>query len=488
MRVYIIAIGGTGVRIMKSLLFMLASSPSLPKDCTIVPLIIDLDKDNGDTTRTVELLNDYRKLYQDAFAERNYYLDYKNPFFSVPLKKVSELSEGGKGYTESYHLNFEFTNSTFRQFIDFDMLRDRKNKEFIRLLYDDSDPDSENTELDLDITVGFKGNPNIGTVIFHKVKEVSDFRVFEQSVNEGDRIMLIGSLFGGTGAAGIPSLIKLFNNSQNAKLRSASKAAILVMPYFNIEAGEDYVIQSNLFNSKTKAALAYYEKELHHELERVYYLGDDPLWALQPSVGGSSQRNPAHVIELIGASAFLHYANDKRIHGSKETEYYEFGLKEKKEVLSVRSFFPESQEEYFKGLVQLALIAKFFKEDLLNNNGLARNFAFYHEMKLNVLLQNSEFFRSFNRFIDAFTEWNGEMQKSIRGFKFYDAKARNWENLIHHFTISNKHVHDRFLKTLEPVYLECVREKVENPFRKFIQIVSAAASKTYEEKIIHLPA
>ena len=48
--------------------------------------------------------------------------------------------------------------------------------------------------------VGFKGNPNIGSVVLNQIFESDAFNDFATSFGQGDRIFIVSSIFGGTGA------------------------------------------------------------------------------------------------------------------------------------------------------------------------------------------------------------------------------------------------------------------------------------------------
>ena len=68
MNVFIFAIGGTGARVLRSLTFCLSSGMEvIPDGTTIVPLIIDYDKDNGDKQRTIDLLDLYESIHDDVY-------------------------------------------------------------------------------------------------------------------------------------------------------------------------------------------------------------------------------------------------------------------------------------------------------------------------------------------------------------------------------------------------------------------------------------
>ena len=57
-KLYIFGIGGTGIRVLKSLTMLLAAGVDCGVD-TIIPIIIDRDESNGDFTKTKLLIENY---------------------------------------------------------------------------------------------------------------------------------------------------------------------------------------------------------------------------------------------------------------------------------------------------------------------------------------------------------------------------------------------------------------------------------------------
>ena len=56
-KIYVFGIGGTGARVIRSLTMLLASGVKLGESIdTVIPVIIDPDRSNGDLTRTITLL------------------------------------------------------------------------------------------------------------------------------------------------------------------------------------------------------------------------------------------------------------------------------------------------------------------------------------------------------------------------------------------------------------------------------------------------
>src|SRR5690606_41452023 len=105
------------------------------------------------------------------------------------------------------------------------------------------------------------------------------FITFASSCAKGDRIFIVSCIFGGTGAAGFPLLLKNIRSASqdlnnHSLLRSAAIGAVSVLPYFGVKKDENSDIEKSTFISKTKAALRYYEYGVNNSVNSMYYLGD----------------------------------------------------------------------------------------------------------------------------------------------------------------------------------------------------------------------
>ncbi|MEJ7662286.1 MAG: hypothetical protein WKG07_23330 [Hymenobacter sp.] len=199
-------------------------------------------------------------------------------------------------------------------------------------------PDSMQASLD----VGFRGSPNVGAVVLNSLVQAKEMRYLAQSLNSDDRVFFMCSIFGGTGAAGFPLLVKNLRDPGSGLPqptragrragRGAGAAALLQACSSprprSRPTGQDF-IDSNSFITKTKTALSYYAEHLQG-LESLYYLGDQPGQPLPNNPGRAAQRNQAHLMELLGALAVPHFLAQPAGQLDRQSPgYFEFGLKER---------------------------------------------------------------------------------------------------------------------------------------------------------------
>ena len=316
-KLYIFAIGGTGSRVLRSLTMMLASGVKLGVD-TVVPIIIDPDTANADLTRTVTLMNDYTNLNRtQKFSSGS-----ENRFFKTSIEKKQK----------DYTLPFDNIGGvSFESFLGVDSM-DREDQALVRMLFS-----QKNLESQMD--VGFKGNPNIGSVVLNQIFDSDGFNAIANSFSDGDEIFIVSSIFGGTGASGFPMLLKSLRTSDkftnNALINKAIIGAVTLLPYFKVAGSNDETkeIKSGTFISKAKSALSYYGSNIvsgDAAIDDLYFLGDDVNDKVyEYSEGGSTQKNNAHLIEFLAATAIIDFTlrQDKRgVDEPVQTNNHELGI------------------------------------------------------------------------------------------------------------------------------------------------------------------
>lgn len=450
MKVFIFAIGGTGARALRSLCFCLASGMyKVNKNLEIVPMIIDYDATNGDKTRAVEALGDYMKLHDAAYENNDIAIkdEYRN--FFMPrisyLKDVSTRNGNPSLYIDS---TFEFTfngstssnKGTFAQYLDVNTMTGDKSTtaDLLHALYNDADitdPDYPYTELNLDMEKGFKGNPNIGTVVFDKIAASPEFDVFAKNFDpHNDRAFVIGSIFGGTGSSGIPQMINAIRNHNVTGFNDCKIGATIVMPYFKVDTPKKGgAINSNIFKSKQKAALGYYDLMQHEfNLSATYYVAeqDNLQTVLKYCEGNDAQRNNAHIVEMLMALSILDFA--VRPVDQLKGETYEFGLKSdfggRQDPIQLKNFGDNTKELVLKPLTHLALASKYYKDYLITSKR-DKSLAYFSKMELADKVSGG-IYATFTSFINRFFIWLEEMNQQEHPFYPVATNANNLDTLI----------------------------------------------------------
>lgn len=400
-KLYVFAIGGSGARVLRSLTMLLASGVEATNE--IVPVIIDPDTPNGDRVRTEELM----RLYASIRSELIFNDSIKSKFFSTDLSSINNNGnftipiQGTSGVAYENWLNLSTMSS--------------ENQAMARMLF-------SNANLSSKMDVGFKGNPNIGSVVLNQLThQRGDFKTFETNFVKGDKIFIISSIFGGTGASGFPLLLKTFRTSSNNALSQAAIGAVSLLPYFNLKDNPNSSIKADSFISKAKAALNYYEKNVtgNRTLDDMYYLGDDLTnKSYNNCDGGDEQQNDAHVIELLGALSVLDF-DKKQINTeqkSRPTNFHEFGLATEQPTGIIFSDFGEKTKRKLRvPLTQMVLTNAFLSYRSSGARSQQR-----WEIDRNSILGDSffsgEFYSSYENFKACFSKWLSELATNKIGF------------------------------------------------------------------------
>lgn len=176
---------------------------------------------------------------------------------------------------------------------------------------------------------GYRARPNIGAaaMMWNSLQRetsiwsgLTDIVSTSLGGNEA-RVFLVGSLFGGTGAAGFPTLARDVRNEMPIG-KSSSIGGALLLPYFRFPPPSNDPEQSDLeiksgaaptsdnFLRESEAALRYYAGWLDEEkvLDSLYLIGWDPLFRLGHNADGSkSQLNPPMIPELYAALGAMRF-------------------------------------------------------------------------------------------------------------------------------------------------------------------------------------
>ena len=401
-KLYIFAIGGTGARVLKSLTYLLASGVQCKSE-KIIPIIIDPDAANGDVSLTTNILRSYQKVRSSLTFDNT----TGNSFFKTEIESQ----------TPNFRIKVLNSERKFKDYIDYGSM-DRKNKALTSLLFSE-----KNLEATMD--VGFKGNPNMGSVVLNQFQESDDFKAFASSFSDHDRIFIISSIFGGTGASGFPLLLKNLREAStdldnHQLLRDANIGAISVLPYFGVKKDADSEIEKSTFISKTKAALHYYEHGVNDAVNRMYYIGDDISRDYENNEGSTTQKNDAHFIELASAMAILDFANGSV---SDQNEVKEFGIDKDSNRITFPDLNAKSKNLIFEPLTQYYLFHLYLKNRFKNNFDQR----YSAELGLNSKFLGTEFYTELLSFNEGFWTWLMQMSSNDRGFSPFTLELTNDE-------------------------------------------------------------
>lgn len=388
---YVFAIGGSGERVMRSLIMLLAAGVKIGAK-SITPIFVDNDANSAALTRCKNLLNYYNANAQTGVKDgigtlcQKLNEDKRPSFFQTKIENPIYLDLSG---SEIGDLKTIIGNlSGEKSEIEKNIIEERD------LLFSQDD-------LEMNLTVGFVGNPNIGSVVLKALSfSNANFTTILQNASANDGVIVVGSLFGGTGAAGFPLIINSFMQSVEASNRPAV-GGVAMLPYFDFGSEDKYEknekiidtnrwdVNSDSFSSKTRAALMYYDDYMKN-MDYLYYVGDDMRSMYDHYVGGPKQDNPVHLVEFLGAVSVIDFSK-----GTKQQiiqyklpilDVFADGTTNHPTVCNVASI---KNQDVKKALVKFQLLREYFinvKDGFLyhaidNNQATTKDIAFDDTMR-----------------------------------------------------------------------------------------------------------
>lgn len=441
MKTYVLAIGGTGARVLRSLTMLMAAGAGINKKSDngdtvneIVPVIIDYDIENGDTRRTQDLLANYEWIHNAAYSKKNSKEDIRNFFFGTKVDAIGN---------PDHHTRFEVfldpvnANMTFANQIGYESINAKNGtvstRYLLESLYDTSPEESNMAELNLNLKVGFKGCPNIGCIVVRDLKNAYEIQQILELAS-GNRVIIVGSVFGGTGASGIPVLLNIIKKSGNGA--NITTGIVAVEPYFEVQKNDRSAISSSTFLSKTKAAFDAYmqggDNSVNNMADAVYYVGDRlAARAFENSEGGESQKNDAHIAELAAAMSILDFSrDDKVLDGGKK--FHVVNLEDGagvtlsangEEVAEAFTYysFPEAQlrKDYIDPLCRLAILTAYCDTFLKTDKLFAKNIVWAAPTQSDFC-NETEFMQALFIFLDSFKAWIKELENPMHPLRLFD--------------------------------------------------------------------
>lgn len=397
-KIYVFGIGGTGSRVLRSLTMLLASGVECKAD-TIVPIIIDPDSAAGDVERTATLM----KQYGEIRSKLNFDSKKANRFFKTDIQETMT----------NFRLPLSNTQDIlFDEYMGVSEMC-RENQALVNMLFSQKN-------LASDMTVGFKGNPNVGSVVLNQFDDSEEFQNFANEFTEQDKIFIISSIFGGTGASGFPLLLKTLRTNEdiaNKKyVHESHIGAITVLPYFQVKQDENSQVDSATFVSKAKSALAYYERNIskNNEIDTLYYIADDIRTTYENCEGGTNQKNNAHFIEMISALALIDFANSKK---PTTAVHKEFGIEKDTNEIIFDNLGKITKDKLRKAMTQFNLFSKYFVEN--SELGFLKQ-PWARDRSIDKTFFDGDFISTLENVQKEYLLWLGEMTAQQRAFTPYN--------------------------------------------------------------------
>ncbi len=309
-----ISIGGSGARTAEALIYLCAAGRG-PDELTLI--FVDADTSNGSLKKAVELARLYQRL-QPATPD-------PCPLFRTRINLMNPPTwtpfQGGQGQPK-LGAYFDYSG----------LLADESSRGIGQLMDALYTEDHRNAALD----DGFLGKPSIGAAVLgHAIRRGEQpwsdlLNAMNTHAGSGQQVSLfaMGSIFGGTGAAGLPTIPKLLLDSVNHGKSNMCLGAALLLPYFSFPVPSDLTERGRVFASpdtfllNSKEALRHYHS-LGSVFNRLYLFGTTKLAPQEKfRKGGEQQDNLPHFVELAAASGAVDFFQkakpaDRTIHLAK---------------------------------------------------------------------------------------------------------------------------------------------------------------------------
>lgn len=460
-KVFVFCIGGTGIRVMKSITMLMASGMST-NGFTVVPVILDPHLDLEEKKNLHTLIESYQNIYKKS--TNNGSLNHLKGFFNSDIATINDLNNQLNDTQQAAG-----SNERFGSYINVaNLAADDINNYFVQTLF-------STKNLDSPLSVGFKGNPNVGTVVLGEMIEGADwFKAFKQHCEKDDRIFIISSIFGGTGASGFPLLEKKIRGAESQPaVKNALMGAVTVLPYYGLKdpstTGSD--IDSANFYTKTKAALAYYEKTILSDY--LYYAGETSLIQVYEN-DEKKQDDKAHFIELVAASALFDFLGRER---PETQQFLTRAIEDAQNSLDIVSL-GSGYKEIVKCIADYKLLSAFInilpKESyfpLSKNRGFDETF--YKDAS----------FKALEMFTNIYDNWYYELSTNKRAFAPLNTEnLKKMEGWVKTVSLDAKDDSYYLLKMIQASNAN--KEKYhDNKFRFFLQFAHEAIDY-YTKKIL----
>ena len=347
-KLFVIAIGGTGMRCLESFVHLCAIGMFDNEEIEI--LTLDTDQTNGNKGRVEQLIELYNRIKSNDMANLDGGQPNVDTFFSAKLNLYKFYTDYTDHSRKTYKLLSAMQNATDEQ--------NKDNQDLSDLFLD------ANSVQSFDLDHGYRAQTHLGSMLmYHGIIEAAvnyakdkssaatqeveliDFLNLLAQAGENARVFVFGSVFGGTGASSIPVIPTALkeavsiSSTNTLDLSRVKFGSTLLTEYFTFAAPDDtqktkehIVADANNFAMNSQAALQFYQDDptVKSVYRKLYHVGW-PLQSVNVSdgttttiTGGAEQKNACHVAELMCACAaydFFTLSDGDLADSAKEAEY-----------------------------------------------------------------------------------------------------------------------------------------------------------------------
>lgn len=308
MNYYVIGIGGTGAKCIEAFTHLCAAG--MMPEGNIDVAFVDADTANGNLAKAKVTLDGYIDCRELQIGQ----VDLFKNLITIREPIWSPVTKGG----------LEKADRSFAEVFEYPVLKavEPQLADLFDVLYTKKE---QNTDLDM----GFRGHPSIGAAVMADAMDLENTQpwdtIFKNIRNEratGIKIFIFGSIFGGTGAAGFPTIGRLIRNALPSP--SLQLGGALLLPYFcftsDNHSDDDLFARSENFLLNNQAALKYYHDHYDKIYNDIYLLGNSTLKKMERfEIGAATQQNEPHFVEIYAALAAIDFFTEKN--ASPPTSY-----------------------------------------------------------------------------------------------------------------------------------------------------------------------
>ena len=448
-RLYIFAIGGSGERVLKSLAMVLAAGTPIEAN-EVIPVIVDNDAESAALKDCERILTAYGNTPGDNGVHTLYVNAFGNDasqwpsFCKTVIRKPILLNVAGN------------TIGNLKGIIacpsESNRPEDKDNNAFIRSIAIERDILFTNEDQTMPLTAGFVGNPNIGSVVLKSLSFTDpQFTSIYSEIHSNDGVIVIGSLFGGTGAAGFPLIVNTFNQITDPTKKPVL-GGLAILPYFDtnraqVASGDVAIdrskwdVKSETFATKTRAALMYYDDYMMG-VDCMYYVGDDKRRVYTHAVGGKAQNNDVNLVELLSAMSIVDFAKQ----GHAESTVYKqpvWGFSDEGTVSNVSGITnPDIRRAFvkFKMLEELLKNEAFLKKAISElKSAFVEELHFTDEVRVSTFTDDVIKYKpatGLNKLLKEWDKWLGDLAEdgAVRKLRLFNQEVKtDAENFTKNF-------------------------------------------------------